>query len=104
MATFYVGQRVRLISHFGIPYRRPGVQTVPVGTEGVIVGGAYIHSVTRELVYSVDFAGHGFTRACCPESLAPLTDPKADQFIEWVKKIKPEPVAVPVRQGTPIWK
>lgn len=103
MATFKIQQRVRLVSHVcndGCWSK----DAPPIGAEGCIVRvGHVLNSYRFEWV--VDFPLHptnpaGHDEALRPSEylmdssmLAPLTDPKADEFIERIKKLKPEPVA-----------
>jgi hypothetical protein len=96
MATFKVGQRVRIIAP-----RSPSC-----GREATIIG------VKRELevldfdaqtilhvpiFYYLDIDGYGATapggrrRGLEPHEITPLTDPKADAFLERVKKLGREP-------------
>lgn len=94
MANFKVGQRVRKVR-----MNPPRLQVIPLGTEGVIVAerdadGEY------GVRWNCDMAGFGFLYASS-WMLAPLTDPKADAFIESLKKLarEPQPAApVDVRQ------
>lgn len=105
MANFKVGQRVRVIEprsiHYGKEGSVMGFSTGPFFSN--INGGAFMHGP----FYRVRIDGYGELtrngRRLCfpPHSLAPLTDPKADAFIESLKKLarEPQPVApVDVRQ------
>ncbi len=87
---FKVGQRVRLV------YREPGVKCgptlIPIGTEGTIVSLGY------PLTWNMRWDGYGerhsngrrFGANEC--SLAPLTDPGFESFMERIQKplTKPE--------------
>jgi hypothetical protein len=89
MATFKVGQRVRLLFHS----RNVDKGSPPIGSVGTIVGalnmifdGSMRHEVawdsfpTRLRIFSI------------PEQLAPLTDPGADAFLAHIKRLGSEPV------------
>ena len=87
MTTFKPGQRVKRIAQ--------GVINVPIGSIG---------TVTDAVGYSGDVgvkwdSWSGDTRCFMRHTLAPLTDPGADAFIERIKKLKPEPV-VPLPEKT----
>lgn len=97
MATLKVGQRVRFARAV-----KPAGDSLP-GREGVIAGlGAKFpeRSDTPWDCY-VNF-GPGEYRAvnCMFSELEPLLDPKADEFIERLKKLKPydEPKVEPARE------
>jgi hypothetical protein len=106
MATFKVGQRVKVVSVEGAITQ---ADLEALGKEGVIVAlgpvrcGGILSSIDRE--YNVRLEGvsvtpnYGFD-AC---HLAPLTDPKADAFIERIKNLKPyeEPTRNPYQPLTP---
>lgn len=100
MATFKVGQRVRLIYQVPASIAMWGDR---IGCEGTIVCmGNHVRpdsfcSVRFDVspeVWAIEAAYH----------LAPLTDPKAAAFIANIKKLKPydEPVRHPVRQDVPM--
>lgn len=96
MTTFKVGQRVRIV-RVG-PTCRPVVRAL-VGREGTIVAiPSNSYFAVAECDVEIDGApatSLGFDDkpfASRFDNLAPLTDPKADAFIESVKKWKPEPV------------
>lgn len=90
MATFKVGQRVRIIG------ARKGWERI-IGRETVILEGpidwfgdiGYKTGVSEELRVPGHHAAH----------LAPLTDPKADAFLERIRKLKPydEPKVEPAK-------
>lgn len=104
MATFKVGQRVKKIAkHDGGGKAFQWPIRVPLGALGTVIKGLSlvepINGLRPELVYTVAFdgihSGYGLGGySCAPHTLAPLTDPKADEFIERVKKWKPEPEPV----------
>ncbi len=104
MATFKVGQRVRIIQSSKHPDN--------VGREGVITHDLWMdphcsHSYARgRLVYNVALDGHPHavhgTWGALPEQLAPLTDPKADEFIEGLKKLAREPQPALLNTGPAI--
>ena len=80
MATFKVGQRVRIVySKWGLEGRETIIHRIP----------------SLRADSDCDFFLDGERWAANFSSLAPLTDPGADAFIERIKKLKPEPV-VPV--------
>lgn len=83
MATFKVGQRVKRISHPMLPHQQGLAEhtPLPLGAEGIVT------EVTRHIWVRVD--GTSTVWPCFPHTLAPLLDPKADQFMETVKKWKP---------------
>ena len=86
MAAFRIGQRVRIVS------ATPPEGNKYIGMQGVIVGpywggrdwvvefGRFMHQPTNLPPSQGCFFTH---------DLAPLTDPKADQFIENIKRLKP---------------
>lgn len=96
MAAFNVGQRVRIVESppaswlgewFMTQVLRLPEAPESIGCEGVIVGrytglaSLWLHwevAVGRDRLY------------CSSDGLRPLTDPKADAFIERVKSWKPE--------------
>lgn len=83
MATFRVGQRVKYVS--GILPRHP------IGSEGTVVAVPAIELQSGDGGVSVKFdsdhaPGYSHVRS---SSVVPLTDPKADAFIESLKKLKP---------------
>jgi hypothetical protein len=82
MAKFRVGQKVRLIA-----YKAGDLREVPLRAEGVIVKRGTL-TATGPCDFSVDFAAFG-KRGCNACQLAPLTDPKADAFLESMRKMKP---------------
>lgn len=93
MATFKVGQRVKYVSGI-LPH-------VPVGTEGTILGFSALGPVDVDFTPVIAAPLRGTTIAhVFSTSIVPLTDPKADAFIERVKSWKPEPapVALPERE------
>ena len=100
MATFKVGQRVRVIGTDRSPKdcnpARPDFPTV-VGRQATILGplkkgwDGYKHYWGHPL--DVDGIGRlndwGRQIIAKPKFLVPLTDPKADSFIESIRKMKP---------------
>lgn len=89
MATFRKGQKVRVIGHV----LEPGNMDFR-GREGTVHGyeRGLIH---RNLLVRVEL-DHKSVYCFAECELAPLTDPKADAFLESVKSWKPEPVAPPL--------
>ena len=90
MATFKVGQRVRIVGATKHPHM--------IGRQAIVTRGLEIDPLSQynRESYEIEVPGHphpihGRWNAL-PEHLAPLTDPKADAFIERVKSWKPEPV------------
>jgi hypothetical protein len=81
MAKFRVGQRVKRVGH---------PDTVPLGAEGVIIALDTVAGFGETVYHRVQWGApvHDWyhTQAKC---LAPLTDPKAEQFIESLKNLKP---------------
>jgi hypothetical protein len=90
MATFKVGQRVKRIGGCA----RAFYPCAPAEVQGTILKAIESPHHDRELLWKVAF-DNGNSWCCVSESLAPLTDPKAEQFIESLKKLAPldEPVA-----------
>lgn len=95
MAIFRVGQRVRIISaEPGSDADRDGI----VGREGTItsIPGVTLFGTPHDC--SLEIEGYEYTLNSDFRQLAPLTDPKADEFIERVKGWGPlheEPKVVP---------
>lgn len=88
MATFKIGQRVRIIRAANHPQL--------TGAETRITSGLFRHfgrwGYRTELTDSIGAPG------VREEHLAPLTDPKADEFIERMKKLAREPAPVVERE------
>lgn len=88
MATFKVGQRVKKIAHDPERMHR---MLVPVGASGVILAASSWHPDA----WVVDFPGCASTDPYWVNfhlmsfQIAPLTDPKADAFLESIRKMKP---------------
>jgi len=82
MATFKVGQRVKAVRALGI------ANVVGINAEGVINEPLDQYTISPGLRYGVlwDNGEESYSR---PESLVPLADPEAEQFIESIKKLKP---------------
>jgi hypothetical protein len=84
MAMFKVGQRVKVVGHV----LEPGNMDFR-GLCGTVLGHESDYNLGLTVVVELDgkrsFGGYCFA----PEELAPLTDPKADEFIESIKKLKP---------------
>lgn len=89
MSAFKVGQRVRIVHSF-----TPEI----AGRAAIVLSrlGPAICDVTgtRYLGHDLDVDGigpvlRGHPISCEPSQLAPLTDPKADEFIAAIKKLKP---------------
>lgn len=85
MATFRVGQRVRCISY-------PLNCSSLIGREGMVdhFAAEYVE-VRFDGITSPASGGNGCF-AMLPSELAPLTDPLADAFIEFLKKLAREPM------------
>ena len=83
MATFKVGQRVRIV----MATRRADLF---LNKETVITGRA--RHPYEKLGYRTEITDRHGEPGVYTEHLAPLTDPAADAFIERVKSWKPEPV------------
>jgi hypothetical protein len=88
MATFKVGQRVKRIGGC-IDASYPAA---PVGLEGTVLTAARqaLGCTPGTLILDVRF-DDGREWACVPHSLAPLTDPAADAFVERIKRMEREP-------------
>lgn len=91
MANFNVGQRVRLVRNAG-SYR---LRLEYVNREGAFVR----YRATALFDCTVRFDGDDCDMNCFSESLVPLSDPKADEFIERIKSMKP--YEEPVREREP---
>lgn len=86
MATFRVGQRVRMLPTVAHPW----------SDEGIVEAIDKIHPLTlRPACWVVSDKPHPadaemhFRWAVATEDLQPLTDPGADAFMERIKKLKP---------------
>lgn len=84
MATFKVGQRVRIVACDG-----PSAAYL-VGVEGVIT---QIPSTFIKADCVVHEAGNKIGIACNFHHLTPLTDPGADAFMERMRRLGREPVS-----------
>lgn len=89
VATFKVGQRVRITTDGGLPQCKAGaegtIKTLNLRTEAPW---GMCHAVVVDGVHSWHVSGCW----CIPIIfLAPLTDPKTDAFIESLKKLGREP-------------
>jgi hypothetical protein len=95
MATFKVGQRVRVIAHYGdcgdqAPNRGW------VGHEGIVIGRRW-RGIFSGWSWYLNLGG--FRWFFHDAELASLEPPRADEFIEQVKRWKPEPeVVAPAKQ------
>jgi hypothetical protein len=85
MATFKVGQRVKKIANRSrLDPSWDECLDVPMNAEGVV---KEVQNMYGEVTVVFDFDGK---RSSMPAyTLAPLTDPKADEFIESIRKLKP---------------
>ncbi len=89
MATFKVGQGVKKVSH---RIGGSGGWGAPIGAEGVI--GSAPDDPENRGQWGVLWDGYQSTHdtheyCVAAYMIAPLTDPKADAFIESLKKMKP---------------
>jgi hypothetical protein len=93
MATFRIGDRVRVVAAHP-PLPQDAAQLI--GKEGEVMQHPY-PSCTR---WPVAVRIGGTMALFTPGELAPLTDPKADAFVESIKKLKPyeEPKVEPVKE------
>ena len=88
MATFKVGRRVKRVA------QGPGLLPIPLGTTGTVIGddgfmfGQHWTRVQWDIDLAPDYCSV-FT-----DTLAPLTDPSADAFIDRLKKLGKEPVVL----------
>lgn len=89
MATFRVGQKVRIIA--GIYPEIIGDEVEILGPLEQLAGWPAAH----HRISTPPHAPHSSMWYAEPRHLAPLTDPKADAFIESIKKLQPlkEPVS-----------
>lgn len=88
MSTFKVGQRVKRVADPDLILPASST-TMPIGREGTVIVG----SVPGHVCVQPD-GGANYWH-CYPETLAPLTDPSADAFMERLKKLGREPVNSP---------
>lgn len=88
MATFKVGQKVKVIAQVPASIECYGSR---IGQEAVVE--ALTHQ-TYGGALTIAFLSDGAKWAAIPEHLAPLTDPKADEFIEGLKKLAREPAPI----------
>lgn len=84
MATFKVGQRVRIIAGHGL-------ELPCIGQEGTVVGDAGPSGLYEVLVDGVALPAEADSWLWFANELAPLTDPGADAFLESIRKMKPGP-------------
>jgi hypothetical protein len=90
MATFKVGQRVKVI-------RSQGFIPKAVGREATIIAiepnrrCSAAHYIAIDGLPCDSLIVIGATGWAYPDQLAPLTDPRADAFIESLKKLSREP-------------
>ena len=83
MANFKIGDRVRIKDH-------PNILAQHRGAETTITGPSFSHPWIAGPCWPVACYAFGAAESV----LVPLTDPKADEFIERVRKWKPEPEVV----------
>ena len=88
MATFRVGQRVRFAGPYSRHVNGPGLR-IRVGQAGTIIGKACGVSLRDWFVL---YDGEDAAAISDGWQLRPLTDPKADEFIERIKKLEREPL------------
>lgn len=84
MAKFKVGQRVRVIAHYG--HRRDAPYGGWVGQEGTIIARRWLGIFSG---WSWFLNLGGFEWHFHDAELAPLTDPKAGAFLESIRRLKP---------------
>lgn len=106
MANFKVGQRVKKVAHMAesdcarqlsdYPGNRAKAGfTVPLGAQGTILGEGY--GATYEVMWDGVAPPPGWSyMVAFAYMIAPLTDSKADAFIESIKRLEREPKAVPL--------
>lgn len=92
MATFKVGQRVKRVSH---PTTSANDTPMPIGATGTV-----LRPVDAVGCVRVRADSDGLSWGCMAYTLAPLTDPGADAFIERIKKLKvyDEPLVVKTKE------
>ena len=87
MATFKVGQRVKYVSGL--------LENLPIGSEG------YIESFDEDMdcvcvfptcTCLLGYRGRKGVARVYRTSIVPLTDPKADEFLERIRKMEREPL------------
>lgn len=104
MATYKVGQRVKFVAGLKPEHQGPGYEVAHDGLIGD-VGTVYDVASSRlppDAACAVLFDGSRSKHlsgafAVRAYQIVPLTDPKADEFIERIKKIAREPAPVPVK-------
>ena len=84
MATFRVGQRVKRVGDPmpGDPVGYASNTCMPLGATGIVTRLSTETTWVRNDVTNKEWP-------CFHHTLAPLTDPKADAFIESIKQMKP---------------
>ena len=92
MATFKVGQRVRLVKSV---LGNTGAECVVTA----LAAEGYWSQIGEYVGIEIKIDGSDERYVAPDESwLAPLTDPKADEFIERIKKLAREPVGTKQKQ------
>jgi hypothetical protein len=98
MAQFHVGQRVKRIKTGPGEVNGFLLHSAPLGAEGVVV------SIDGDGDCDVKFDAEPCALTCYRWTLAPLTDPAADAFLERMKKLGREPlVPVTTERGTALF-
>jgi len=84
MAIFKVGDKARIVNAYPAHAKWNGAEVTIIGLPGCDPDWPGQYQIDGPMVrgpWNHWFAG--------PEQLAPLTDPKADEFIENIKRLKP---------------
>jgi hypothetical protein len=88
MATFKVGQRVKVVSCAPGKEYWLGHETTIIGLPGSVPD----YPLRYKLSSAPAWCGHYDYACASADVLAPLTDPGADAFMERIKKLGSEPV------------
>lgn len=86
---FRAGQRVRRVRSGG---EDPSLHLIPLGATGTVASASFVIGITEFVHVNWDVALPEDFGYVFPWTLAPLTDPKADEFIESLKKLSEEPL------------
>ena len=89
MATFRVGQRVRVRADLRTTKTK---DMAALGMETVITGARYTDWLTNRGAYPTALSDSWGEQGIYESALTPLTDPAADAFMERMKKLGKEPI------------
>ena len=95
MATFKIGQRVRIVAAPDMYYKEVvGDEVVILGLPGGVLDFPNNYEISRPPSLRANAVGLAYLAS--PHHLAPLTDPKADEFIARLERLGREPVGAPI--------